>query len=329
MSNSPFEADGFERLSLSRYKRTEWVCILFVVLFSLTTLLHGLQAVYFRRWFLLISAVLCGVLEIVGWSGRLWTSVSHNPSLLAPFVMQNTTTLVAPTRLLAACFDIFAIVINQLGPQYARLSGDRYKAVFLFFSFSAAALQVVGSILSFTNNQSPLSSHLALGGIIIQLVAIVLFVALILEFNTRFAANRPINSVSIQGETHGVADVPIKLVLIGISVSTFFIFVRCIFRTVELAEGWRGKLATTEWYFAVFDAAMIVIAMFAINVFHPGVLLRHQPNVNHVTRDPEVEGKPDKEKPFIVRHMIILPFVLGGITRIKARWSSPRHAPTT
>ncbi|KAI0275395.1 RTA1 like protein-domain-containing protein [Gloeopeniophorella convolvens] len=328
MSNSPFDAEGFERLSLSNYKRTEWVCITFVVLFGLTTLLHLSQAVYSRRWFLLISAVLCGVLEIVGWSGRLWTSVSHNPSLLAPFIMQNTTTLVAPTRLLAGCFDIFAIIINQLGPQYARLSGNRYKTVSLLFSFSAAALQIVGSILSFTNNQSPLSSHLALGGIIVQLVGIVLFVALILESNTRFAANWPIYPVSIQEETHKVADAPIKLLLVGISVSTFFIFVRCIFRTVELAEGWRGKLATTEWYFAVFDAAMIVIAMFAINVFHPGFLLRRQRNYG--ARDlevDEVEGK-DKQEHSITRHMVVLPFVLGGITRMKARWSSPQHAPT-
>jgi hypothetical protein len=36
--------------------------------------LHIGQAVYFRLWFLFPTAVLCGIGEVIGWSGRLWAS---------------------------------------------------------------------------------------------------------------------------------------------------------------------------------------------------------------------------------------------------------------
>jgi len=48
---------------------------------------------------------------------------------------------------------------------------------------------------------------------------------------------------------------------------------RSIYRTIELADGWNGRIITTEWYFNVFDATPIVLAMVAINIFHPGRLI--------------------------------------------------------
>jgi hypothetical protein len=32
--------------------------------------------VYFRLWFLIPTVVLCGIGEITGWSGRLWSSLN-------------------------------------------------------------------------------------------------------------------------------------------------------------------------------------------------------------------------------------------------------------
>jgi len=48
---------------------------------------------------------------------------------------------------------------------------------------------------------------------------------------------------------------------------------RSVYRTIELADGWNGRIISTEWYFNVFDATPIVLAMVAINIFHPGRLL--------------------------------------------------------
>lgn len=91
-------------------------------------------------WWLLPTAVLCGVMEILGWSARLWSSIS--PTMQTPFIIQLvepwfpfvegqyslkcflriTATILAPTPLVAANFVILGKVILSLGPAYSRLS---------------------------------------------------------------------------------------------------------------------------------------------------------------------------------------------------------------
>jgi len=55
---------------------------------------------------------------------------------------------------------------------------------------------------------------------------------------------------------------------------TIFIFIRTIYRVIEFAGGWNGKVIATQWVFNVFDGTMIVLAMYTLNLFHPGIYLR-------------------------------------------------------
>jgi hypothetical protein len=47
---------------------------------------HVLQTIRFRLWWLFPTVVLCGLLEIIGWSARLWSS--KRPHLHEAFIMQ-------------------------------------------------------------------------------------------------------------------------------------------------------------------------------------------------------------------------------------------------
>jgi len=53
---------------------------------TFSLVVHVVQAIKFRLWWLLPTAVVCGILEIIGWSGRLWSSKS--PYSRTPFLMQ-------------------------------------------------------------------------------------------------------------------------------------------------------------------------------------------------------------------------------------------------
>ena len=87
------------------YVPSQWASNTFLVLFGLSTCVyvpfflnrllltvefrevtHIVQASYFRLWFLLPTAVLCGFLELIGWSARLWSS--QHPFLKEPFTIQ-------------------------------------------------------------------------------------------------------------------------------------------------------------------------------------------------------------------------------------------------
>ena len=45
--------------------------------------------------------------------------------------------------------------------------------------------------------------------------------------------------------------------------------IRSIFRTVELLDGWSGKLATDQVLFTVLDGGMIILSSLLLNVLHP------------------------------------------------------------
>ena len=61
--------------------------------------------------------------------------------------------------------------------------------------------------------------------------------------------------------------------LLGVGITTFWVLIRSIYRTFEFANRWMGRITTTRAYFYVIDGAPIVLAMFTLNIFHPGWLL--------------------------------------------------------
>lgn len=85
------------------YTPHEYVAVIFLVVFGMSTsefrtlkifvlrlksftVLHIGQATYYRMWWLFPTTCLCGIGEIIGWGGRLWSSFS--PDLHKPFMMQ-------------------------------------------------------------------------------------------------------------------------------------------------------------------------------------------------------------------------------------------------
>lgn len=53
--------------------------------------IHFGQAILSRKWFFIPTMVTGGIGEIIGWSGRLWSS--HNPNSFDAFVIQICTTI--------------------------------------------------------------------------------------------------------------------------------------------------------------------------------------------------------------------------------------------
>ncbi|KAI0263790.1 hypothetical protein BC834DRAFT_971152 [Gloeopeniophorella convolvens] len=65
-----------------------------------------------------------------------------------------------------------------------------------------------------------------------------------------------------------------------------FLLVRSVYRTVELSGGWDGTIISTQWLFNVFDGGMVTLTIFALNIFHPGLLLR---GPDHVAESKQLE----------------------------------------
>ncbi|KAJ7096974.1 RTA1 like protein [Mycena crocata] len=256
------------------YVPSESVAILFLTLFGISTLLHTAQAVYFRMWWLLPTACLCGVGELIGWSGRLWSSIS--PRAADPYMMQITTTIIAPTPLIAVNFILLSRIITRLGPAYSRLTPRWYTRIFLTCDIIALIVQGGGGGIAASSHKpenQKLGGNVMLGGIIFQFIAICVYTACGVDFLRHYLASKPVRPTVSASAARGVLDQKLRLMIAAMGFSTLMLFIRSIYRIVELADGWTGRIITTEVYFNILDGGMVVLAIYTMNIAHPGLLL--------------------------------------------------------
>ncbi|EHK21647.1 uncharacterized protein TRIVIDRAFT_192004 [Trichoderma virens Gv29-8] len=248
--------------------------IAFAVLFGLALIGHAIQAIRFRRWTSILFAI--GALtEAIGWAGRTWNAKC--PYNHDAFLMQITTLIIAPTFFAAGLYVLLGILIQKLGSQTSSLSPSHYAVIFCTCDIISLVVQAVGGALAAkatveVNGNSVTGTHIMVAGISFQLFTMTVFALLVVDFLRR-ASNL-------------VMKRPIKLVLIALFVAFLMIYMRSIYRTVELAEGWTGFLITHEGYFIGLDATLMVIAVIVFLIFDPAVLLR-QDSVSW-----EAEGEP-------------------------------------
>jgi len=258
------------------YVPTEWICILFIVLFSISTIIQAVEATYTQLYWLFPTVCIAGGLEIIGWSGRLWSSL--NVDAKSPYLMQIVATIIAPTFLVAANFIILGQLIRRLGQCYSRLSAKWYTIIFCSFDAVALVIQAVGgatAALAVNNNKNPATGgHIMLGGIVFQMFSITVYMTLAAEFILRFLYDRPVRNGDGTLPGHGL-DKKTKLMIAGLTFSSICIYIRSVYRTIELANGWTGYIIHTQRYFDWLDGGMITLAIFTINFLHPGVLLGH------------------------------------------------------
>ncbi len=100
-----------------------------------------------------------------------------------------------------------------------------------------------------------------LAGICWQMFTMAVFVILVIVFAARVAWAK--------------VELPrsLKVFSAGMAIVTVMIFIRCVYRTVELLGGWNGYIITHEVYFAFLEELPMILALVAFNVFHPGLCL--------------------------------------------------------
>ncbi|KAJ7663241.1 RTA1 like protein-domain-containing protein, partial [Mycena polygramma] len=255
------------------YVPQQAVAILFLALYGLSTTLHVGQAIHFRTWWLLPTAALCGLGELAGWTGRLWSSMSPIDS--TPFMIQITATILAPTPLLAATFMIMSRTVQQLGTQYSYLTPTWCTLSDTFHSKDVTALvvQAIGGAQASAANDlaaANAGSKVMLGGIGFQFAVIIIFSIIALDFTQRYVRDKPVRANS---SPRGVLTRRLKVMLAALAFSTIVLVIRSVYRVIELTGGWDGPVIRTEVYFNIFDGGMVVLAMFTLNFAHPGILL--------------------------------------------------------
>ncbi|KAJ8489800.1 hypothetical protein ONZ51_g2711 [Trametes cubensis] len=264
------------------YVPTRYVCFTFVALFGVSTAIHLAEAIYWRMTWLLATACFAGVSEVIGWSARLWSS--YSPFAQDPYIMQLCVTIIAPSPLVAALFILFGRISERLGAQYGRLSPMWYSVIFLTCDIISLVTQGVGGGIAGSSigniSEVNLGGNIMLAGIIFQLTSITIFVVLMIEYFVRYFVDKPLRqsqkgiaSEEAFASTRGVLTKKLQLLTVSLLAMTLFLVIRSVYRMIELIDGFEGEIIQTEIWFNIFDGAMVVCAIYTLNVLHPGWLL--------------------------------------------------------
>ncbi|KAJ2112456.1 hypothetical protein GGF48_005333, partial [Coemansia sp. RSA 921] len=76
-----------------------------------------------------------------------------------------------------------------------------------------------------------------------------------------------------------------RRVMLAVTLTTGILYLRSIYRIAEFADGYGGKIYSSEWAFYVFDTILIFIAFIVYIVFFIG---RNFPRSSNVARAPSV-----------------------------------------
>ncbi|KAH9896934.1 RTA1 like protein-domain-containing protein [Cubamyces lactineus] len=272
------------------YLPTKTANLVFISLFALSTAVHILQSFRSRAWWLLPTVVLAGFGEVLGWIAREW---SHDQPLNDnAFLMQTVALILSPTPLVGALFITFGRMSARLGQRYSRLSPRLYSRIFLTCDIVALFIQAAGGgIAASTDNvkTSRMGSNIMLAGIVFQLVSLTVFSTLLVEYLVRRHQDRPFSRSTVDETEYARVSVDslkgpslrhqksMMRLAIALCIGTTFLYIRAIYRTVELADGWTGKVIQTQSLFIVFDGVMVFSTMLILNICHPGLILRAPP----------------------------------------------------
>ncbi|KAJ4421939.1 Envelope glycoprotein gp160 [Gnomoniopsis sp. IMI 355080] len=232
--------------------------VLFSILFAIPFFYHTFQSVRLRATTSILLA-LGALTELIGWAARAYSGkCPYNGNA---FMSQEVTLIIAPVFFSAALYVLLGKLILDLGPRSSIISAKWYAIIFCSCDVGSLIVQAIGGAkasMADTNSDMELGTHIMVAGIAFQLFTMTLFVGLMVDFLVRV--------LRTQGEFRGMVTKGMQYVFMALVISTVMIYIRSVYRTIELAQGWHGYLISHEGYFIGLDAAIMVVA---VGVFVP------------------------------------------------------------
>ncbi|KAL6720042.1 phospholipid-translocating ATPase rsb1 [Lecanora helva] len=228
---------------------------------------------FYRTWGFWIGMV-CGlILEIIGYAGRIMLRTS--PFDLNTFLLYFIPLGLGPAFLTASIYLTLGRIVVIYGEQFSRFLPRTYTVVFVSCDILSLCIQAVGGALTASasdNTARQQGVDVLISGLTLQAFSLALFITLCIEFAMRVRKADPAlrnpRFVDLRAMPR------FKYFLYAIAIAAITIFVRCIYRVIELAQGFEGTIANEEVPFMILEGPLIMIAVTALTLFHQGIVFR-------------------------------------------------------
>lgn len=171
----------------------------------------------------------------------------------------------------AALYTILSVMINRVGRQFAPLPPKAILWIFITCDVVATVVQVLGAGLvgaAYSKDKNPnVPNDVLLAGLGFQVFSFAIFIVFFVRFLQK-CWNLTASSF--------------KQFSKAVFIATLAVYLRTCFRLAETAEGLRKFLSTHEVFFGCLEFLPIVVAVYILVYWHPGMWLGSKKTVGKI-----------------------------------------------
>ncbi|KAK4957985.1 hypothetical protein LTR10_004410 [Elasticomyces elasticus] len=246
--------------------------VILLIIFSVCTLAQiYLGARHKLRAFTVATTIGCGG-EAIGYGGRIM--MHANPWDNNGFKVQICCLVLAPSFLAAGIYLTLKHLVIFFGAEKSRIRPGLYTAIFISCDVVSILIQAGGGGIAASNDSDlvQIGNHLIVAGISFQVATMFVCLCLALDFGYQVFKHHSMRSVTAAEVQEG-RELPnsFRYYAICSAIAFMTIFIRCVYRVPEMANGWGAPLMQEQAQFMILDGAMIAIAAILMTVAHPGI----------------------------------------------------------
>lgn len=303
---------------------TTWPNALFAAIFGVLFFAHLSMSVFSNYWYHGSMFFLGSGLEFAGYVARC-LSAGHE-SNINPFLCQIIVLTIAPAFVMAGVYYVLGKLLVFHGHHFLSLQPNWFSYIFISCDVISLVIQAVGGGLAATallnGDSSDPGTHVMVGGIAFQVLSMSLFIAVYTQFvfkiyfrsspevhfsfRTFFALFfNTTNGKSTrallephyeQGYAHLRSHTRFTLLPLSIFFGTALVYIRCIYRLVELSQGWTGYVISHEAFLVTLDGLPVAGTCLIAIAFHPW--LSWGPHKTQRTSEREVRAEKNGEEEY-------------------------------
>ncbi|KAK6897339.1 Sphingoid long-chain base transporter RSB1 [Candida tropicalis] len=275
--------------------------IVYLAVYSAIFLYYILMLFKSKYWWFNITFFIGYGMEFIGFLGRV-LAVGHEDQL-GTYTMQNFCLTVSPAFIMGGVYFIFGQMVVIHGSEFSILPPMWYSYFFITLDVCTILIQAAGGGISASGSGGNLGTTLMIIGVATQVASMSIFLFFWFEFlikcyfkySKQDGSRGPLtersfsnfmkllfNTPSTRGYRANYLDEKYDSRYykirqgrlfgwfpLAITIAVVAVYIRCVYRVVELAQGWGGYLMTHEIYLLVLDASMITICGLVFIPFHP------------------------------------------------------------
>lgn len=242
----------------------------FFVAFFLACVIPQLYfGIRYKTWTYMLAMVLACFDQALGYAGRLM--LHRNVYNRVGFQIQIICLVVGPAFNSAALYLVLKHITLVFGPEFSKIKPNWYTWIFIGGDLLSLIIQALGASQAATAGSNirrrDLGEDLVIAGVSFQVVTLFFFAIAAAWYTQRryHAKNMPLTVEA----SNFLSNIKFRLFVLGFVAAFIFIFIRCVFRIVEMAGGWRNNIMKNETAFIVLDGCMMAMATIMQTIFHP------------------------------------------------------------